>query len=80
MNGCADRQDIMRFVRLRPIFVYTSTSRCPTGGTQNVLAVRASSAASPLSLQIDTRTGGPAGCAKRFQECDLLIAYITPHL
>jgi hypothetical protein len=35
MDGCADRQDIMRFVQLRPYFVYTSTTRCPSGETQN---------------------------------------------
>jgi hypothetical protein len=36
MNGCADRQDIMIFVQLRPLFVYTSTISCLTGGTQHV--------------------------------------------
>jgi hypothetical protein len=36
MNRRADRQDIWIFVQLRPLFVYTSTSRCPRHETQNV--------------------------------------------
>jgi hypothetical protein len=46
--------------------------QCLKEGLWALLLVRASSAASPLSLQleIDRRTGGPAGCVKRYQECD----------